>query len=525
MIHLNVGDLYDRAVEFYRDRTAIEFNEIRYTYNELGYNALCLANGLRDLGIGKGSKIGLFMKNCPEYLFCEYALAKIGAVRIPLAVLLGAQDHIYMMNQTECDTLIYHESLSDRVQSMIPNLESVKHFICISENPSGVVTGHHRLQTVIEEAKPHKIEERIDIEDLVGIHYTGGTTGKPKGVMLSHRAWVYTVLMEILELGFGWEEAFGYFTPLTHGGGCLILPVLLRKGKCVILDHFSVEHFGMAVERYGITATFLVPTMIYMLLDYPELTEYDLSSLRNIIYGASAIVPERLKAGIEQFGPIFTQLFGQTEAPMILSALSRDEHLVTGDPEGEKARLSSAGRPAFHAEVRIEDDEGNRIARGEPGEIVVKCSNVMSGYFKNPEATKETLKDGWLHTGDIARQDGEGFLYIVDRKKDMIVSGGFNIFPSEIEDVLHEHPAVKSAAVIGVPHEKWGEEIKAIVVLEKGSKVDAQKLIEYVKSIKGSITSPKSVEFWDELPLTNIGKIDKKAIRAKFWKGKDRLVM
>jgi fatty-acyl-CoA synthase len=263
--------------------------------------------------------------------------------------------------------------------------------------------------------------------------------------------------------------------------------------------------------------------MIYVLLDYPDLKKYDFRSLRNIIYGASAIAPERLKQALSTFGPIMTQLFGQTEAPMMMSALSREEHVVA-DPEREREILSSAGRPTFHAEVKLLDENGNEVKRGEPGEVVVRCPNMMHGYFNNPEVTAETIKEGWLHTGDIAKQDQEGFLYIVDRKKDMIVSGGFNIFPREIEDVLFEHAAVKGAAVIGVPHEKWGEEVKAIVVLHEGKRATEEELIKFVKERKGSLVAPKTVEFWDAIPLTNLGKVDKKAMRTKYWVGKERMV-
>ena len=375
----------------------------------------------------------------------------------------------------------------------------------------------------MKEGSPEAEKVEIAPEDLVGIYYTGGTTGKPKGVMLSHRAWVYTILIEMLELGFGWEEVFLYPTPLTHAGGCLMLPVMLRKGRCVIIDHFDPGLFLETIEKEKVTMSFLVPTMIYVLLDYPELKKYDLSSLRNIIYGASAIAPDRLKQALETFGPIFSQLFGQTEAPMMLSVLSREEHIVK-DPQREKMILSSAGRPTFHAEIKLLDDNGNEVKTGEPGEVVTRCANMMHGYFKNPEATAETIKNGWLHTGDIAKMDEEGFLYIVDRKKDMIVSGGFNIFPREIEDVLFEHPAVKGAAVIGVPHEKWGEEVKAIVVLHEGESVTEKEIIQFVKERKGSLMAPKTVEFWESIPLTNLGKVDKKAIRAKYWAGKDRMV-
>ena len=523
MISQTIGDLYDRCVQYYGENIALTYGDQNVTYAEMGYNGRRIASALQKMGLNKGDRVAFLMANCTEYVFCEYAVAKIGAIRIPLAVLLNPADHIYMMNTVSCTTLVYHEKMKDRVEQMMPSLESVENYICAAEDPGNVIEGHRHLQTLMHDHQPDVEAVAIDPEDLAGIYFTGGTTGKPKGVMLSHRAWVYTVLMEMLEFGFGWNEVFAYATPLTHAGGCLMLPVLLRNGRCVIVDHFDPKILLETIEKERVSMTFLVPTMVYVLLDYPDLKKYDLSSLENVIYGASAIAPERLKQAIETFGPIFTQLFGQTEAPMALSALSRKEHIID-DPVREKQIFSSAGRPTLHTRVRLVDEEGNDVTDDQPGEVVVKCANMMSGYYKNPEATADTIRDGWLYTGDIAMKDHEGFLYIVDRKKDMIVSGGFNIFPREIEDVLFEHPAVKGAAVIGVPHEKWGEEVKAIVVTKEGQPVTAEELIGFVKERKGSMMAPKTVEFWEEIPLTNLGKLDKKAIRANFWKGKDRMV-
>lgn len=517
MLSSTVGELYDRCVDFYGRHTAITHGSRSITYEQLGKNAKCLARGLQDQGVKKGENIAFLMANCPEYIFCEYALAKIGAVRVPLAVLLSPPDHIYMMNEAQCTTLIYHESMSQRVAGMIPELRTVKHFICVGDK-ANTNSGHLLLSDLIDRHPPEPAMVEIDPEDLAGIYFTGGTTGRPKGVMLSHRAWVYTYVMEMLEFGFGWEETFLFPTPLTHAGGCLMLPVLLRKGRCVILDHFEPELFLQTVAREQVTMTFLVPTMIYVLLDHPTINKHDLSSLRNIIYGASAIAPERLKQAINRFGPVMTQLFGQTEAPMALSALSREEHIVS-DPAREKQIFSSAGRQTIHTELRLLDDNEQEVPRGEAGEIVVRCANMMSGYLNNPEATAETVRHGWLHTGDVAVQDEEGFIYIVDRKKDMIISGGFNIYPREIEDVLHEHPAVKGVAVVGMPHDKWGEEVRAVVQLHDRITADEAELIAFVKERKGSLVAPKRVEFWNEIPLTNLGKIDKKKIRRLMGQG------
>lgn len=523
-IRLTVGDLYDRAVGCYGGRTAVTHDSRSFTYAQLGEKSRALIAALQSLGIGRGDRIAFLMANCAEYLFCEYAVAKSGATRVPLAVLLANDDHVYMMNFAECRSLIYHVKLAERVLAMAPQLESVRHFLCVADDASQVPAGHLHLQSLVAAhalAEPQPVA--IDPEDLAGIYFTGGTTGRPKGVMLSHRSWIHTYYAETLDFGVGWGEVFVYCTPMTHAAGCLILPVLLRGGRCVVLDHFEPELLLATIARERATATLVVPTMIYMLLDSPALPKYDIGSLRNILYGASVIAPERLKQALRTFGPVLTQFYGQTEAPMALAALPREEHVVA-DPAREARVLASAGRATYPTEIRLVDDEGRDVPAGEPGELIARSPNVMSGYLKNPEASAATLRGGWLHTGDIARIDAEGFITIVDRKKDMIISGGFNVYPRDAEDALFEHPAVKQAAVVGAPHDKWGEEVRAVVVLHPGKSATEAELIDHVKAKKGSLNAPKAVEFWDAIPLTNLGKVDKKAIRARFWSGRERQI-
>ena len=523
MEHTTVGELYDICVAHYGPQAALKFRQRTCTYEELGENAYRVANAFHALGLKKGDRVAFLMANCPEYIFTEYALAKLGAVRVPLAVLLGSEHHVYMMNHSKSVALVYHESQAPRVKAIIPQLETVRHFICISEDPGAAPGDHLHLQALLAESLPESPNVDVTAQDLCGLYYTGGTTGRPKGVMLSHRAWVNSVLLEMLSLDLGRSETFAYMTPLTHAAGVLLLPVLLRKGTALILEGFDPRTFLETVEREKVTATFCVPTMIYMLLDHPGARRYDTSSLRNIIYGAAPVAPDRLKEAIDRFGPIFTQLYGQTEAPMMLSVLPRDEHVIA-DPVRERQVLSSCGRPTVTTQLRLLDPKGNEVAQGEPGEIVVRAINMMDGYFEDPETTAETIRDGWLHTGDLARQDARGFLYIVDRAKDMIISGGFNIYPREVEDALSQHPAVKEAAVIGVPDEKWGEAVKAVVVLHEGRGVTEGELIAFVKERKGKLVAPKSVEFWNSIPLTNLGKVDKKKIREPFWRDRESLI-
>ena len=518
---LCVGTLYDRAVVQGGERVAVTDGGRSFTYADLGRGAARALGALQSLGVGKGDRVAFLMANCAEYVFCEYAVAKAGATRVPLAVLLGSEDHVYMMNFARCGVLVYHEKLAERVCEMAPRLQTVRHFVCVADDAGRVPAGHLHLQSLLAVDWSAAAPVPVDPEDIAGIYFTGGTTGRPKGAMLSHRSWFHTCYAEMLEFGLGWHESFVFATPMTHASGCLLLPVLLRQGRCILLDHFEPELLLRTIEAERATVTLLVPTMIYALLDHPRRAAYDTGSLRNVLYGASAIAPERLKAALEAFGPVFTQFFGQTEAPMALTTLSREAHVVA-DAQRERAILTCAGLPTYPTEIRLLDDEGREVPRGEPGEIVARAPNMMSGYLDNPEATAAAIRDGWLYTGDVARFDEQGFLTIVDRKKDVIISGGFNVYPREVEDALFEHPAVKQAAVVGAPHDKWGEEVRAVVVLHPGHSASAAELIEFVKARKGSLMAPKSVEFWDAIPLTNLGKLDRKTIRAKFWSGRER---
>jgi fatty-acyl-CoA synthase len=285
------------------------------------------------------------------------------------------------------------------------------------------------------------------------------------------------------------------------------------------MPHFDPERLIDTIERHRITATMLVPTMIYVLLDHPKLESADLSSLEVLYYGAAAISPSRLAEGLERLGSVFFQFYGQAECPMTITVLRTEEH-VADRPE----RLATCGRPVPWLDVALLDDEGIPVERGDPGEICVRGPLVMKEYLNKPEQTAEAFRFGWLHTGDVAREDGEGFYTIVDRKKDMIVTGGFNVFPREVEDVLSSHPAVSAAAVIGVPDEKWGEAVKAVVVRRPGAEVGEAELVALVKERKGSVSAPKSVDFVEEIPLSALGKPDKKALRARYWEGAERMV-
>jgi fatty-acyl-CoA synthase len=506
MLGKTVGDLFDYMCMHYRDRTAIVSGERRLSFNDLEDSGTRLANALLGLGFGRGDRLAVLMPNCPEVLFIDFAFAKCGMVRIPLAYYLRVEDMVFMLRETGASGILYHEAFREVVNQIKSEYQAFRHVVCLAADASSVPEDERFLPELIRQGSPQAVASGVSEDDLYFILFTGGTTGVPKGVVHNHRTMVNSLVMELLDFGIGRNEVFLAATPLTHGAGALVPPVMLRGGSVVILTGFDPTQFLQTIQEERITTAMVVPTMIYALLDHPDREKYDTSSLRNLIYGAAPIAPERLREAVEVFGPVFTQIYGQTEAPMALTVLSREEHVIEGD-DHLVARLASCGRPTLATRIKLVDGDGREVPPGEPGEIVALAP-----------------KDGWLRTGDVARQDAYGYLYIVDRAKDMIVSGGFNVFPKEIEDTLHEHPAVAVAAVVGVPDEKWGEAVKAVVVFKPGMTASEEELIQLCKQKKGSVMAPKSIDFKDSIPLTPLGKANKRALREVYWKGKGRRV-
>jgi len=459
-------------------------------------------------GIRGGTRMALLSANRPEVLFVGNAASLLGACVVPLHPMGSLEDYLYVIEDAGIEVLIFDatkfQAPAAAIAQRAPGLERL-----LAIGPSDV--GDDLVAAAERCTAAPLVVPRITGDEIVRLSYSGGTTGKPKAIMGNQRNGLITLTIMLSE----WEWPIAPRTlvcaPLSHSGAALFMPTLLKGGSLVVLPGFEPGAVLEAIEKYRITCTLLVPTMIYALLDHPRFGDYDLSSLETIFYGASLISPARLKEAIERLGPVFFQFYGQAEAPMTVTVMKKGEHDVS-----DMRRLASCGRPVPWVHLALLDNHNQPVADGEPGEICVRGPLVMSGYLNKPELTAETLAGGWLHTGDVAVQDPDGFLRIVDRKKDMIVTGGFNVFPREVEDVLSAHPAVAQAAVIGVAHEKWGEAVKAVVVLRPGASASAEELMALVREKKGAVQVPKSVDFVDAIPVTAVGKPDKKTLRARY---------
>ena len=450
-----------------------------------------------------------------------------GYRRTALHPLGSLDDHAYVLTDAGVTALIIDPNpmFVERALGLLEKVHSLKQILTIGPVPEAL---SGRRPSTCRPRRPSTTPQPLVVADLPpdhvgGLTYTGGTTGKPKGVIGTTGNDRHDDPDPARRMGVAGAPA----VPDVHAA------VACRRGvlhadrgqgrRDVVLGKFDPAEVLKAIEEQTITATMLVPSMLYALMDHPDSHTRDLSSLETVYYGASAINPVRLAEAIRRFGPIFAQYYGQSEAPMVITYLAKGDH--------DEKRLTSCGRPTLFARVALLGEDGKPVPQGEPGEICVSGPLLAGGYWNLPEATAETFKDGWLHTGDMAREDEDGFYFIVDRVKDMIVTGGFNVFPREVEDVVAEHPAVAQVCVVGAPDEKWGEAVTAVVVLRADAARDdaaieamTAEIQAAVKDRKGSVQSPKRVVIVDALPLTGLGKPDKKAVRAQFWEGAGRAV-
>ncbi|MBH5400566.1 AMP-binding protein [Bradyrhizobium sp. CNPSo 4010] len=502
-----------RALSRYPDRIAFAWPGGSLSYRGAIDLIGRIQGAFMRLGLQPGARVGFLTANRADS-WCAGVAAQLARLCITWLHPLGSlEDQLFQLEDSEAELLVVDAAaFRDRGGELAARAPRLKAVFTMGSADYGV-----DLLAGIESAGHASARNLASLDDLSTLNYTGGTTGKSKGALRYHRE--NSGAAGAILADFEIPEAARYLTvaPISHVAGTKVLPTLMRGGTVHMLKGFDPEAVLATIERERINFTLFVPTMIYVLLDQPALGKTDLSSLELVLYGASAMSPSRLLEGIERIGPVFSQLYGQTECYPV-SVLRKADH----DPKRPELFLS-CGFPIAACEVKILDDNDQEVKTGEAGEICVRAPHVMAEYWKRPDITAETLKNGWVHTGDIARQDERGYMFILDRKKDMIVTGGFNIFPREVEDVLSQHADVAMVAVVGIPDEKWGEAVTAIVVPREGAKPDPDELINLVKVRKGSAHAPKQIQFVKQLPMTGVGKVDK-VLRAGFWSGRDRMV-
>jgi fatty-acyl-CoA synthase len=501
----SLADYLDKGASLGRDAPCLVDGERILSYGEVQDLSWSVARALARSGVEPGGKVGILSSNDAVAFACVFGIARRGAVWCPINPRNEAAENRALLELFDCECLLFHSAYAGMVEAIAPQLPALRVTVCLDREDA--------FERWLADAGD--VEQAEPPDDLVMLVGTGGTTGLPKGVMLSSRNLETMTALTLMGYPFAGRPAYLALAPLTHAAGVLCFPVMALGGRIVVMRSPDLGRFLELVEQQRITHTFLPPTLIYMLLGHEAVRTADLSSLQCFWYGAAPMSTARLEEALELIGPVMAQLFGQTEAPMMVSMLPPAEHF---DPDGTvaKRRLASAGRPAPLVRVGIMDAEaGTLLATGERGEIVVRSSLVMAGYYKDPAATAAASRFGWHHTGDIGYLDADGYLFVVDRLKDMIITGGFNVYSAEVEQALMQHPAVRDCAVVGLPDEKWGERVTAVVEPKPGLEVAAPELIEFVKQRIGSVKAPKQIELWPQLPRSRVGKVLKAEVRAE----------
>jgi acyl-CoA synthetase (AMP-forming)/AMP-acid ligase II len=515
-------DFFDRGWRINPDGVAYIQDERHYSFKEVGETSCRIGHALLAAGFPKETKGAVWAANDVQAWTCTLGLWRANMCCIPVSARNAPEENLHVLDLFDCEIIFFQQQFAEVIAKLRLQLPRIKLWICIDAD----LPGSPSLANWTADQPVFDPRVQYDMDDVVLLMPTGGTTGTPKGVMNTHRSVQTFVAHFLLSTPYATGERIVNLAaaPMTHTAGVLTLPCTARGGVVVVVTKPDPALMLAAIPRYKITEFFLPPTVIYRLLDIPDLDrKIDFSSLRYFLYGAAPMSVEKLRRAIEVFGPVMMGGYGQTEAPASISYLPPGEHF-DGDRLASDERLSSVGRPNPLIRVEIMDDANRILATGETGEICVRGDLIMKGYYKAPDKTAETIVDGWLHTGDIGHLDVDGYLHISDRRKDMIISGGFNVYPSEVEQVIWTHPAVQDCAVIGVPDEKWGEAVKAIVELNAGQSVGAEELIALCKNKLGSVKTPKSIEFIPVLPRSPIGKVLKKDLRAQYWKTTQRKI-
>jgi len=514
-----VGDLLVRNARKFPEKIAVVSEGVPVSYKTLNERVNCLANALVKRGLRKGDRIGVLVHNSRQFIEIYFAAAKTGGIFCPYNNHLKGRELSDIIHYSSPRFLFLDADFGDVIHSFRDHLNSLEYSVCL-QKPRWPSTEDY--ESLLSGAGKEEPGIRILDNDVMSIFFTGGTTGRPKGAMRTHKQVISNGMTGVIELKVSYQERVLISFPMYHVsfednmGRHFFMPntvYIRREGQ------FDPKEVLELLSTERITMSQFVPTMIHALLQHQDVDRYDLSSLRLIVYAGAPMPVELLKKALQRFRCGFAQFYGQTESGPIITILHPEDHVLeTSGRQLEK--LASAGRPVVNYEVRIIDEHGREVPVGEVGEIIGRSEAMMKRYWRLPKESKEKLKDGWLHTGDLGRFDEEGYLYIVDRKNDMIISGGVNIYPREVEEVLYQHPSVLEASVIGVPDDYWGEAVKAVLVLRKEATASEEEIIKFCGEHLAGYKKPKSVEFWKELPKSPQGKILKKTIREEVLKRK-----
>jgi acyl-CoA synthetase (AMP-forming)/AMP-acid ligase II len=518
----NVGtwaDIIYRNALLYPDQEAFVYGDTRITFSEFNTRVNKLINALHKMGVKKGDVLGILSWSCLGFVEVYGVSMKGGFIASPFNPRLKADELEYIINYSEANTLFIGPELLEVANSLRQRLLKVKNYICLEGSAPDMIAYDDLLASHSGEEPDVPVKE----DDPICIIYTSGTTGMPRGALYTQRRFIEDskTLAINMELQPGHKRV--QITPLFHIAGNTHFRASLYTAGCnIIVKFFDAAETLQIIQKERATHMDFVPTHLAAMLNLPDLNKYDISSIKFLWYGASPMPLEVLKKGMKVFGPIFAQGYGQSESGPAISHLSKEDHNVLDKPEKEQKKLTSAGRPDIGVQVRIVDEKGNDVKLGEMGEITVRSNHTMVEYWHKPDDTRANLVDGWLHTGDIGYYDEEGYIYIADRKKDMIITGGENVYPREVEEVLYQHPAVLEAAVIGIPDPYWVEKVHAVVATKKGASATTEDIIAFCKKHIASYKAPKSVEFIDALPKNPSGKILKRELREKYRKGTQR---
>jgi len=511
-----------KAVDLYPDQTAVVDQDRTFTYAQTYARIAALARFFQNCGIEPEDRISILEVNSHAFLETYYAAAGIGAVLNPLNYRLASREIAYILRDSGTRWLIANAQFSAQVQGLFEEKLSLEGIVWIGTPPAAPAPiAAQEYETAIDSHKGPFRPLPIREDSLAHLYYTSGTTGRPKGVMLTHKNVCLHALGTIAELKLTDSDIWGHIAPMFHLADAWATFAFTWVGaRHVMVGQFEAEPVMAAIERQRITLSNLIPTMLNLMIKHPRVGGFDFSSLRVILSGGAPIAPQVVRSVMESFGCDYIQTYGMTETSPYLTFSILKQHLLDLPPEDQLKYKSRTGRPFIGVDLKVVDENGDSVAPDDRqvGEIWVRGDTVTPGYWNRPDETEQAFTDGWLRTGDLAVVDREGYVNIVDRKKDMIVTGGENVYSTEVENVLYMHPKVLEAAVFGIPDEQWGEAVTAAVVLKENETATGSEIIEFCKKYQASYKAPKSIIFLDELPKTGSGKITKQILRETYGK-------